>query len=539
MNKIMNGIVDFIYRVAIYIRLSKEDEKEILEAGKSSESVENQKSLLLKFVQDNHYYLVDIYIDDGYTGTNFERPAFKRMIRDIEAGKINMVVTKDLSRLGRDYIGTGEYVEKYFPMHNVRYVSILDGIDTSLDNSNNEIAPFKSIINDMYSRDNSKKIRAALLTKQRDGKWVGGCTPFGYMKDPNDKNHLVVNEEEAVIVKKIFKLALEGNSPYKIREILNEEKIPTSAMLRDRNSKTNTMARQGIWSVKTIQGMLTNRVYTGDLVQNRNSRISYKVRKVVPNKKEDWIIVESTHEALIDKDSFKKVQSIAKTKTVRATKKIIRCLDGLLYCYECKSRITISSPRKEDNRTYIACNYYRMYSKLKLCTSHGFNYDKLEEEILNQIRKILKLSLDKEALKNKLSKKINDNSPILNINNDIKKLEVNLEVKKNNLDKMYIDKLEGKITDDMYNRINLKLNEEIKNILKKLETLKSALCEFREDDETSECDKVINDFLEMEIPSRSVMLKLINKIEIHNDKTVDIYFNFKRLNFLINDMYHN
>lgn len=187
------------YKVALYIRLSKEDEKE-----GESESVTNQKSLLLEFVKQNGYELVGIYIDDGYTGTNFDRPNFQRMIKDIELGKINMVVTKDMSRLGRDYIGTGQYIEKYFPMHNVRYISILDGVDTFLDNSNNEIAPFKAIINDMYSRDNSKKIRAALKSMQEKGLWVGGCSPFGYIPDPNDKNHLVPKEDECEIVKRIL-----------------------------------------------------------------------------------------------------------------------------------------------------------------------------------------------------------------------------------------------------------------------------------------------------------------------------------------------
>ena len=185
------------YRVAIYIRLSKED----IDKHEESLSVTNQKNVLEAYVREQQYELYDIYIDDGFTGTNFDRPAFKRMINDIELGKVNMVVTKDLSRLGRDYIETGEYVEKYFPMHNVRYVALLDGIDTIADTSNNDIAPFKAVINDMYSRDNSKKIRTALKTMQRQGKWVGGCPPFGYMVDPKDKNHLVPNEDEAKIVK--------------------------------------------------------------------------------------------------------------------------------------------------------------------------------------------------------------------------------------------------------------------------------------------------------------------------------------------------
>lgn len=200
-------IKTIIYKVAIYIRLSKED---VDKGYDESESITNQKSLLTEYVENLgwEYELVDIYIDPGYTGTNFNRPDFQRMIGDIENGKVNMVITKDLSRLGRDYIETGEYIEKWFPEHEVRYVSVTDGIDTfATNNGNNDIAPFKSILNDMYSKDLSKKIRTALHTMQKQGKWVGGKTALGYVKDPNDKNKLVICEPEAEIVRTIFNMA--------------------------------------------------------------------------------------------------------------------------------------------------------------------------------------------------------------------------------------------------------------------------------------------------------------------------------------------
>ena len=197
-----------IYNVAIYIRLSKED---VDRGYDESESIKNQRTLLTEYVAKlgGEYELVDFYIDQGYTGTNFNRPAFQQMIRDINLGKVNMVVTKDLSRLGRDYIETGEYIEKWFPENNVRYVSVTDGIDTfETSNGNNDIAPFKSILNDMYSKDLSKKIRTALHTMQKQGKWVGGKTALGYMKDPNDKNKLIICKQEAEIVKTIFNMAV-------------------------------------------------------------------------------------------------------------------------------------------------------------------------------------------------------------------------------------------------------------------------------------------------------------------------------------------
>ena len=201
-----------IYKVAIYIRLSKED---VDRGYDESESIKNQRTLLTKYVENLgwNYKLIDIYIDQGFTGTNFNRPDFQRMIKDIELGKINMVITKDLSRLGRDYIETGEYIEKWFPEKNVRYISVTDGIDTFANNNgNNDIAPFKSILNDMYSKDLSKKIRTALHTMQKEGKWVGGRTALGYMKDPNDKNKLIICEPEEKIVKTIFNMAISRKS---------------------------------------------------------------------------------------------------------------------------------------------------------------------------------------------------------------------------------------------------------------------------------------------------------------------------------------
>ena len=195
------------YKVAIYIRLSKED---VDRGFDESESIKNQRDLLTEYVRKLgwEYNLIDIYVDQGFTGTNFNRPGFQRMINDIKLGKINMVITKDLSRLGRDYIETGEYIEKWFPEHEVRYVSVTDGIDTfATNNGNNDIAPFKSILNDMYSKDLSKKIRTALHTMQKQGKWVGGKTAIGYMKDPSDKNKLIICKKEAKIVKTIFNMA--------------------------------------------------------------------------------------------------------------------------------------------------------------------------------------------------------------------------------------------------------------------------------------------------------------------------------------------
>ncbi|MEG2147390.1 MAG: recombinase family protein [Bacilli bacterium] len=529
MNTALASIASKIYSVGIYIRLSREDEK----VGES-ESVTNQRSLLTKYVSENGYKLVGTYIDDGFSGTNFNRPDFKRMLGDIEENKINMVITKDLSRLGRDYIGTGEYLERYFPEHNVRYIALTDNIDTCLDSSNIDMAPFKAVFNDMYAKDISKKIRTALRTKQKDGKWVGGCPPFGYKIDPDDKNHLVPNSEESWIIKKIFTLARAGKTPYQIKDILINEKIPTSSILRKNNRSKNSYAsKEGIWNTRTIKSILQNQLYVGDLVQNRRTKINYKLKKIVWNSKEDWIIVKNTHEPLVNKEDFKYISKILPKNSNRPEKKTTRLLDGLLYCYECKHKLGICAPRKSDSRTYLVCNYYRMHSKHGVCTSHGFNYDYLEAGVLNIIKMLsiqyLKPTELKASIRNiKLSNpKTNLELELNSLNHDIKEIITKL-------DQMYLDNLDGKITSEMYNRISLKLNEEIniKNI--RLNDVKKLINNLTDNfDINKTIDKLLIEFLKVETPSREMMLELIEKIEVHKDKQIDIYFNFKKLNFLL------
>ena len=380
------------YNAALYIRLSKEDDSKI---GINSESVENQKDLLLEYASDNKYSIYDTYIDDGYTGTNFNRPSFNRMIKDIENKKINLVIVKDLSRFGRDYILTGYYLEMFFPSKNVRFISILDNYDSI--NNINEYMPFKSIINDMYSRDNSKKIKAALRIKQQLGKWVGGCTPFGYMTDPKDKNKLIVNKEESLIVKKIFSLFLSGYSVNKIIDYLYENKISTPVLFRRLNRKTIN-SENGYWSSTTIRTILTNELYTGDLVQNRRSRINYKIRKLKKNDKSEWIIIPNTHESIISKEDFFIVQRLLKEKNmIKSNNKNELLLSGMIKCFECGKRIVF---QKSNNNIYTICNTYKKYSKYNLCTTHSNNYNDLEKRVIMKLKRIIdnRIEINRETI---------------------------------------------------------------------------------------------------------------------------------------------
>ena len=514
--------IDNIYNVGLYIRLSREDDDKTFE----SESITNQKSLLLQYAQENNLRVYDIYIDDGYTGTNFDRPEFKRLIKDIELKRVNMVITKDMSRLGRDYIGTGELVEKFFPEHNVRYIAVTDNIDTYLDSTNNDIAPFRAIMNDFYAKDISKKVKSSLKAKMKDGKYVGGRAPYGYTKDPDDKNKLLVDEEQAIIVRRIFNMALDGLSYYKIADILTTEGIKTPAAYYGFDWCGNPNPHFTTWNSKTINDILNNRIYTGDLVQGRRCKVNYKVKKIVKNNPNNFIIVENTHEPIIDRDLFDEVQKRLPKNVGRNEKKENNLLDGLLYCGDCGHRISVQARRKRNNQAYTLCNYYRTYLKEHVCTAHSNNYDKLEEEILNSLREVCLKYLDK----NKIKKSVIDNCNYNNVDNDEKEIEIllkDINQINDNLDNIYIDKLNRTITEDQFDRVKLKLEVELDRKITRLNELKNKFSDEENKDKINKKrEKYINKFLSMDNPSRELIVNLIDRIDIFENKKINIKFSF-------------
>ncbi len=516
----MNKEINIFSNVGLYIRLSREDDDKI----EMSESITNQKSLLTQYVKENSLRLVDIYIDDGYSGTNFDRPEFKRMIDDILKGKINMVITKDMSRLGRDYIGTGELIEKFFPTHGVRYIAVTDNIDTYLDNSNNDIAPFKAIMNDMYAKDISKKIKSSLRAKQKEGKWVGGRTPFGYMPDPNNKNKLIIFEEQAAVVRRIFDMCLEGLTCYKIALKLTNEKVKTPAEYYSFKWKNNYHLNYGVWNYKTIKDILTNRMYIGDLVQNKRNKVNYKVKKIIKNNPENYIIVENTHKPIIEKEIFYEVQKRIPKNVGRKDKKEVHLLDGLLYCGDCGHRISITSRRKKDNRCYTICNYYRSYMKNHVCTTHSNNYDELEKIIINSLTNLYLNNIDKNIIKYNILNNFNKNNELQN-KKELKILSNNIKQLNNNLDTIYIDKLNKKITEEQYIRVKDILENELNIKTKKYNDLNNNV-------NTNINEKIVNkyidNFLSMKEHSRELIINLIDKIEIFDDKTINIKVTFNK-----------
>jgi len=295
------------YNVALYCRLSRDDELQ----GESN-SIKNQKDILTQYAKENNLNIYDTYVDDGYSGTSFDRPDFNRMIEDIKAKKVNMVIVKDTSRLGRDYIGFGEYIEKFFPQNQVRVVSIIDNYDSEIDNGVADTLPFRAVLNDLYARDASKKVKAVKHRNAVNGLFNGKFAPYGYMKSPDNCHKLIINEECAKNVRRIFDMYLEGKSTLQIAYTFNEEQIPTPSQSMGQEVKRTTL-----WRCDTVNKILKNEMYIGNMVQEKSIKINYKIKKLYRNKKEDWIIVPNTHEPIIDKDKFYAVQEIFKSRAKR------------------------------------------------------------------------------------------------------------------------------------------------------------------------------------------------------------------------------
>jgi len=507
--------------VGLYIRLSREDDDKVLE----SESITNQKSLLLQYVNENGFTLIDIYVDDGYTGTNFERPDFRRMIADIEKGRINTVITKDMSRLGRDYIGTGNLIEKWFPEHGVRYIAVTDNIDTGIDCTNNDIAPFKAIMNDMYAKDISKKIKSSLIAKRKKGEYIAARPPFGYKLDLDNKKHLIIDKEKCEVVRRIYKMALEGKTCFMIASILTKEhiKAPSDYYSFKWRGKNHI---KGKWHPKTIKDILSNQVYCGDMVQYKRRKINYKVKKVIKNDPSEYIIVSNTHEPLIDRETFKQVVKNLPKNVGRYEKKEHHLFDGLLYCGDCHHRISVTPRRKKDNNCYTSCNYHRTYAGMNVCSSHCNNYDKLEQILIDTIRNELNKYIDKEKIKKELAdKEFKEKDYDMEVM--INKLKCEVMLSKSKMEELYMDKLNKTIDEEMFLKISKIIEKEMEEKNKTINRLIDKQNGKKEDiDYKSEMNKFINKFLLFEKLNRELIINLIDSIEIFEDKSININFTF-------------
>lgn len=533
MNKPISNQKTKSFRVGLYMRLSREDgDKE------ESSSVTNQREMLKRYVSEQeNFFILKEYVDDGYTGTNFDRPGFKQMIEDIEAGIIDTVITKDLSRLGRERLGVGHYTEIYFPEHNVRYIALLDNIDTYFDAGMNDMAPFKGVINDMYVRDISKKIRSSLIERKKAGNFLGVTAPYGYKKDPNNKFHLSLNEKEAEVVKRVFRLYLEGNGLTKIAQILTKDGIPVPGESRN-IGKTRKTALYSSWKQTTIRRILDNRVYLGELVQFKRRKINYKSKRRITVPEEERYICKGTHEAIIDEESFNAVQNILrKNKSFKGTKHDY-LFKGLLYCAECGARLNITYSNYalkkygEYRYTTICYSYSRLYSDI--CTRHSNSIPELEEVLIKHIKEVCKRYINENLQDELISmakkqkqlelKQISNEKRLETISQKIS--DIGLYIKN-----LYMDKVKGVVSENDYISLVADFTKDRDNLIKEKEELITIINNQKPQiDETAKTEKLAKEFISLEKPTKQLLNELIEKITISENKEINIYFKFNELN---------
>lgn len=519
------------FKVGIYLRLSREDER----SGESG-SISNQRDIIHKYIREKNLLYIDEYIDDGVSGTGFDRAGWNRLIEDLENKKINMVITKDLSRFGRNEGQQLRYLD-YFYENNIRYVAILDNVDTfDESNTSNEMIPIQCFFNEKHVRDTSKKMKASVYSKRTQGNFLGKTAPYGYIKDPNNKYKLLIDEEASQVVKRIFNMFVSGKGICQIARILTDEKVSIPSEYKGLKCGQMSTA-YGEWNNRTISDMITLPTYAGDLTQGRTKKPSYKSKKRVRNKREDWIICENKCPAIIDRETFDLAQDIYNRNKNQGKNTQDILLKGFVYCKECNHTIgfrmqnAVTKSKGNVTRCYGNCNYWSKHKKSNVCTPHSTKYYELESLVLSEIKKMCKKYLKANDLKSVLANSDKTKKLLLELEVKLKKLENEVEYSSKKKEDLYNDKLEGIIDLDMYKRMCNRITEEtlvkkneIKEISTKIYNIKNNIVS-----NDRKYDEVIKEYLSMKKPSVQLLSSIIDKIVIDEENNIDIYYKFKPL----------
>ena len=529
----MNKIIDQTFKVAIYLRLSKEDDDLSCSSGAKSESnsISNQRKLIYDFMKLHpELELYDEYKDDGKSGSNFDRAEFQRMMKDIEAGKVNCVVVKDQSRFGRDYIDVGKYKEKIFPKLGVRFITINEGYDSLSATSSDDLAfTINSFVYDFYIRDISTKIRTNLTAKKQNGEYAGAFVAYGYVKDSNDKSKLVVDQFAADVVRDIFRWKIEGLSPQNIAVRLNELGIPSPAeykKLSGSNYKTSFQtSSKAVWSHVSVRRILKNEIYLGVMIQGKRTTPNYKTKTVVTKAESEWLRVEGTHEAIISVRDFELVQELLKDDThCRAGDVTVPVYAGRIYCGDCGAtavRKTVSYAGKR--YVYYVCNANK-HDKT-VCSRHSIREDVLDQVIYQTVRHQIDLLLD-------VDKALRQFENLSWEKHKLKQLDASIEiqeevVRKNNTLRLgiYEDLRAGLLDRSEYESLKKELAERIDEATAAIEKLNKEKREIL--DGVSKQQSWVEQFRQYENVTeltRPMVIHLIERINIFEDSNIEIVF---------------
>ena len=510
------------YRAALYCRLSSDDAY----LGESG-SIKTQRALLTQYCKENNIPVYDVYTDDGFSGTNFERPAFKRMLNDLESHKANLVIVKDLSRFGREYAQMGMYIENDFEDWNIRFISIGENIDT-LNGTDEILMPITNVINSQYAKECSRKTKQAHRALAKEGKFIGSRAPFGYIKDPKNRHHLLVDEEAASVVRSIFKMFCDGIGYVRMTKILREKKILNPQAYFNKNNpdyyKSDYWRQNFDWHATSIRVILNNPVYLGQTTFGRTKVKGKTKKKKVATEESEWIVVENTHEPIIDKATWNLAHDIMKNRRRETKSGETQMFAGLVKCSDCGSALNVSRNAKKGKYTSFSCWVYKNYGKER-CTSHAIGYKTLYNIVLENIRRQAECaSVQKEKylemLKNQMAEKATQD--IKSVKNELKKINKRIAQLEKILNKLYEDRALEKITEERY----LLMNTNYENEYNELKERQNVITQQIEKIETTECNaetftNLIEKYLNITELNARILNELIEKIVVHEKGIID------------------
>lgn len=510
------------YRAALYCRLSSDDAY----LGESG-SIKTQRALLTQYCKENNIPVYDVYTDDGFSGTNFERPAFKRMLNDLESHKANLVIVKDLSRFGREYAQMGMYIENDFEDWNIRFISIGENIDT-LNGTDEILMPITNVINSQYAKECSRKTKQAHRALAKEGKFIGSRAPFGYIKDPKDRHHLLVDEEAASVVRSIFKMFCDGIGYVRMTKILREKKILNPQAYFNKNNpdyyKSDYWRQNFDWHATSIRAILNNPVYLGQTTFGRTKVKGKTKKKKVATEESEWIVVENTHEPIIDKATWNLAHDIMKNRRRETKSGETQMFAGLVKCSDCGSALNVSRNAKTGKYTSFSCWVYKNYGKER-CTSHAIGYKTLYNIVLENIRRQAECASGQkekylEMLKNQMAEKATQD--IKSVKSELTKITKRIAQLEKILNKLYEDRALEKIPEERY----LLMNTNYENEYNELKERQNVLMQQIEKIETTECNaetftNLIEKYLNITELNARILNELIEKIVVHEKGIID------------------
>ena len=519
---------------ACYCRLSCDDDLD-----GDSNSIRNQKMLLQKYADENRLRNVRFYVDDGYSGSNFDRPDFNRMMDDVDNGKISTVIVKDMSRFGRDHILVGYYTKYYLAEADVRFIAIYDQVDSET-NPDDDITPFKNILNEMYAKDCSKKIKAVVRAKGNSGKHISYIPPLGYMKSHEDKEKWIIDEKGAEIVREIFKLCIQGYGPTQIARILTERGIDTPVVYCHKNGLPTALKINdcsNIWSQNSIAHILEDVSYLGHTVNFKTYKKSYKSKRRIDVPKEDWVVFENTQEAIIDKQTFDTVQKIRQNKRRPTDMGEMSPLSGMLYCADCGKKMYLCRCTTMKQAEYFNCSTYRKQKK-RICGSHQITVKAVTAIIQDDLRRTIHfaknhneeflqtLRKDAEA---KTKKELKENQ------REIETSEERIDKLDKIIESLYEDKVVGKISEERYLKMSDTYETEQATLKERVKVLKAEIEKAKaQDDKILDFMMLIYKYSNFEELTPEILRSFIDKVIVHEKtkvnghyrQTVEIVYNF-------------